>query len=70
MINRHQRFSFSLSYRIDREVHYIAIEAFNLSHAKDKLKMICPEATDIINWVPEEREMMKKYLQKKGKLLV
>ncbi|MGK7397654.1 MAG: hypothetical protein ACNS62_23980 [Candidatus Cyclobacteriaceae bacterium M3_2C_046] len=59
----YRTFNFCLSFRLGTEVHLEYIEGINLSQAKDKLLLNCPEATDIINWTQENKESINNYLK-------
>lgn len=60
---------FFLSYRLEGEIDTIWIEGINLRHAKDKLKMKFPEATDIMDWTSEKAADLENYLNKQKKAI-
>ena len=44
------------------EAFTIWVEGINLAHAKDKLIMKEPDASDIMDWTHESKEDLEKYL--------
>jgi len=55
---------FYLSFKNDGKVETIWIEGVNLRHAKEKLILKSPEATDILDWTNERQEDLDNYLLK------
>jgi len=55
---------FYLSYRINTKLETIWIDGINLRHAREKLRMMYPDATDIMDWTYEKPEDLEKYLNK------
>ena len=55
---------FYLSYKIDREVITAWVEGMNLRHAKEKLELMYPEASDIMDWTYESKEDLQAYIDK------
>jgi hypothetical protein len=63
MLDR-QLHKFYISYRIDGEVHLEWVEGINLRHAKEKIEMLHPEASDLMDWTNEKERDLKAYLTK------
>lgn len=55
---------FYLSYKINGEIEIVWAEGINLWHAKERLRLKCPEATDIMDWTNEKPEDLEKYVRK------
>ncbi|GEM_PF-3208020 len=57
-------YKFYLSYRHNSEIFLEWVEGINLRHAKDKILLNHPEASDIMDWTNEKKEDLEKYLEK------
>ena len=63
MLDR-QLHKFYISYRLDGEVHLEWVEGINLRHAKEKVEMRHPDASDLMDWTNEKEEDLGSYLKK------
>jgi hypothetical protein len=57
-------YQFRISYRINGTVHLNRIEGINLRHAKEKIAMKYPDATDLMDWTNEKDAELKHFLRK------
>ncbi len=57
-------YKFYLSYRVNGKIHIEWVEGINLRHAKDKVLLNVPEASDLMDWTNEKKEDLDKYLEK------
>lgn len=55
---------FFLSYKLNANIETAWVEGINLRHAKDKLQMKFPDATDLMDWTNEKPEDFEKYKNK------
>ena len=63
MLDR-QLHKFYISYRLDGKVHLEWIEGINLRHAKEKIELKHPEASDLMDWTNEKKSDLQHYLDK------
>ena len=63
MLDR-QLHKFYISYRLDGKVHLEWIEGINLRHAKEKIELKHPEASDLMDWTNEKKSDLQRYLDK------
>lgn len=63
MLDR-QLYKFYISYRLDGEVHLEWVEGINLRHAKERIELRHPDASDLMDWTNEREEDLQKYLVK------
>ena len=55
---------FYLSFKTSTDIELVWVEGINLRHAKEKLLMKYPEATDVMDWTYEKPEDLDQYKAK------